>query len=167
MLQTEWCLIQCNKDKKFPSSSDAHERIDSFWSRIFSLHTMSEVKYPYTTKVIKAILSLVHGSAGVERGFSESGNLLTSNRSNMDERTFNAQCAILDGLKMYDNKSYKVPITSELLRFAQNAHRSYQIYLEDPEREEKEMEKQKEKDEKMLAKEREIAENWKKRGNNY
>ena len=80
----------------------------------------------------------------------------------MDERTFNAQCAILDGLKMYDNKSYKVPITSELLRLAQNAHRSYQIYLEYQKRKEKEMEKQKEKDEKILAKEREIAENWKK-----
>ena len=131
MLQTEWCLIQCDKDIKFPSSSDAHERIDSFWSRIFSLHTMSEAKYPYTTKVVKAILSLVHESAGVERGFSESGNLLTSSRSNMDERTFNAQCAILDGLKMYDNKSYKAPITSELLRLTQNAHRSYQIYLKD------------------------------------
>ena len=66
---------------------------------------MSEAKYPYTTKVAKAILSSVHGSAGVERGFSESRNVLTSNRSNMDERRFNAQCEILDGLKMYDNKS--------------------------------------------------------------
>ena len=88
---------------------------------------MSETKYPYTTKVAKAILSLIHGSTGVERGFSESKNLLTSNRSNIDERRFNAQCAILDGLKMYDNESYKVPTTSKLLRLVKNAHRSYQI----------------------------------------
>ena len=114
---------------------------------------MSEAKYPYTTKVAKAILSLVHGSTG----------LLTSNRSNMDERRFNAQCAILDGLKIYDNESYKVPTTSKLLRLAQDAHRSYQIYLEDQKREEDEMKEQKEKDEKILAKEKEIAENFKKR----
>ena len=71
----------------------------------------------------------------------------------MDERRLNAQCAILDGLKMYDNKSYKVPTTSKLLRLAQDAHRSYRIYLEDQKREEDEMRKQKEK---------EIAENFKK-----
>ena len=53
-----------------------------------------------------------------------------------------AQCAILDGLKMYDNESYKVPTTSKLLRLAQNAHRSYKIYLEDEKRED-EMKKQK------------------------
>ena len=129
---------------------------------------MSEGKYPYTTKVAKAILSLVHGSTGVKRGFFESGNLLTSNRLKMDERRFNAQCAIIGGLKMYDYKSYKVPSTSKLLRLAQNAHRSNQIYLEDQKREEKEMEKQREKDEKMLAKEREIAGNFKKDvHNNY
>ena len=122
---------------------------------------MFEAKYPYTTKVAKAILSLVHGSTGVKRGFSESGNLLTSNRSNIDERWFNAQCAILDGLKMYDNKSYKVPNTSKLLRLAQDAHRSYQIYLEDQKRVEDEMKKQKEKDEKILDKEKEIAGNFK------
>ena len=80
----------------------------------------------------------------------------------MDERRFNAQCAILDGLKMYDNKSYKVPTTSKLLRLAQDAHRSYQIYLEDQKREEDEMKKQKEKDEKILAKEKENAKNFKK-----
>ena len=104
---------------------------------------MSEAKYPYTTKVAKVILSLVHVSTGVKRGFSELGNLLTSNRSNMDERRFNAQCAILGGLKMYDNKSYKVPTTSKLLRLAQDAHRSYQIYLENQKREEDEMKEQK------------------------
>ena len=123
---------------------------------------MSEAKYPHTTKVTKAISSLIHGSAGVERGFSESGNLLTSNRSNMDERRFNAQCAILDGLKMYDNKLYKVPTASKLLRLAQNAHCFYQIYLEDQKRKKDEMKKQKEKYEKILAKEKRIAENLKK-----
>ena len=80
----------------------------------------------------------------------------------MDERRFNTQCAILDGLKMYDNKSYKVPTTSKLLRLAQNAHCFYQIYLEDQKREENEMKKQKEKDKKILDKEKEIAENFKK-----
>ena len=49
-----------------------------------------------------------------------------------------------------------------MLRLAQNAHRSYQIYLEDQKREEDEMKKQKEKNEKILAKEKEIAENFKK-----
>ena len=53
---------------------------------------------------------------------------------------------LLDGLKMYNNKSYKVPNTSKLLRLAQNAHYYYQ----------------KRKDEKILAKEKEIAKNLKK-----
>ena len=54
----------------------------------------------------------------------------------------------------------KVPTTSKLLRIAQNAHHSHQIYLEDQKKEEDEMKK--EKDEKILAKKKEIAENLKK-----
>ena len=62
---------------------------------------------------------------------------------------------LLDGLKMYNNKSYKVPNTSKLLRLAQNAHYYYQKRKD-------EVKKQKEKDEKILAKEKEIAKNLKK-----
>lgn len=107
------------------------QRIDDFWFQIFSLKTPPDFRYPFITKVVKAALSLTHGSAAVERGFSESGNILTDDRANLSEKTLNAILSVRNGLKYDVMEAYKVPITGELMNLARKAHREYQLYKEE------------------------------------
>lgn len=156
-LSVEWRLIQLDEDIVFPSPENNYQRIDTFWSKIFLLCNGSKLRYPVTTVTVKAVLSLVHGSAGVERGFSVSANILSDDRANMAERTLNSQLSISDGLKTFENKIHEVPITSELIKLARNAHRSYQLYLEEERRKKAEELQKKEKDQELIRKEREKA----------
>ena len=135
-LVTEWRLLQIDEEIQFTEHKKGtkYERIDSIWGKIFSLHNSSGPRYPVITIIVKAILSLVHGNADVERGFSDSGNLLTENKAMMKERTLNAQLNILEGVRKYDSLAHKVPITGELLKLAKNAHRSYQMYRDEQRR---------------------------------
>lgn len=72
-----------------------------------------------------------HGSADVERAFSESKLQLPQDRISMSERVVDARQMISDVLKNhFDNCGYKVAITDGLLKLAQEAHRNYQAYLE-------------------------------------
>lgn len=80
-------------------------------------------------KVIKAALSLIHGSADVERSFSASGRMLTEDRASMNERTLNSLLTIKDTLKHYNNKPHLILIPKELITMARGAYNHYQNYL--------------------------------------
>lgn len=101
------------------------------------------MRYPNLTILVKAALSLSHGNADLERGFSQSGKFLTESRSSMSERMLNSINLIKDALKLYSNKAELVPIPTELVKMARSAHQSYKIYL-DNKRQEEEKEKLKE-----------------------
>jgi hypothetical protein len=63
-LVDEWKLL------RFESLPKTKTRIDHFWNNIFELNSgLGEIKYPTVTKVVKACLTLTHGSAEMERGF--------------------------------------------------------------------------------------------------
>jgi len=72
--------------------------------------------------VVKACLTLSHGSAEVERGFSRSGNILTDDKSSMSCRILNGHLNIQDGLSRYTKKQKLVPMTKELLLSSRLAH---------------------------------------------
>jgi len=101
-------------------------------------------------KVIKAALSLIHGSADVERSFSSSGQMLIEDRAAMSERTLNSLLTIKDTLMHYNNKPHLILITKELITMARGAYRHYQDYLN--ELEEIKMQNEKFKAEKKLKK---------------
>lgn len=135
----EWKLLQLDSDVDFNCDC----RIDIFWNKVFELsspHNNESPRYPSISTLVKASLALSHGSADVERGFSRSGRVLTEDRAQMSERMLNSQLAVIDGLKIFENKTHCVPITKELLKLAQGAHRSYQTYLDELKRREKEEE---------------------------
>lgn len=100
ILSHEWNLLQIDSDISFVLKEN--ERIDEYWNAIFLLKNRSNLRYPVTTHVVKAALSLTHGSADVERGFSESGRILTEDKTNMNENTLNARFSI-DGLKRFNS----------------------------------------------------------------
>ena len=81
------------------------------------------------TKVVKAILCLSHGSASIERGFSLSGPVLTSDKVIMNERVLNARLNILSDMKLYKHQAHLLLITNKFLVLAKNASQSYKNYL--------------------------------------
>lgn len=83
------------------------------------------------SKVVKALLSLSHGNADVERGFSTSALILTDNRASMSEKTLNSYMIVKSALKKYNNLPHTVFITKELLNLARIAHKKYDEYLEE------------------------------------
>lgn len=128
ILLDEWKLLQLDKNEK---ASDLN-RIDIYWRQFFEKKTSTNsLKYPNVIKIVKSCLSLVHGSADVERNFSISGKMLTDERACMNERTLNALLITKDSLKHYENKPHLVLMTKKLITMAKGAHKHYQNYLEE------------------------------------
>lgn len=108
------------------------KRVDDFWNQIFNIEINGLKKYPTLKKVIQAILTLSHGSADVERGFSLSARILTKERNSLEEKTLNSILVVSDAInKVYNNKVENILITPELHSLARNAHSAYELYLEE------------------------------------
>lgn len=81
--------------------------------------------YPNLELFIRTVLSLSHGNADIERGFSRSALIMTEDRAQMNLRTLNAIIDVKEGLK-YDG----ICIDMKLLKQAKMAYSSYNSYLE-------------------------------------
>lgn len=135
-------------------------RIDDFWNIIFDLKGVDNLpRFPIATKIIKCFLSLTHGSAEVERGFSESGLILTDDKTKMIERTLNARLNVKCGLKLfYENSLVSVPIDKNFVKSARFAYQNYGLYMEKCKQEEDKKEREKELEQEKLLENRKIFE---------
>lgn len=119
----EWKLLQL--ESMTMENISETSRIDHYWRQFIYIEDNSKnLKYGIISKVIKASLSLTHGNADVERGFSNSGRILTDEKTAMSLRILNARLYIKDSLKLYSNKPELVPFTKELLSLAKSANSS-------------------------------------------
>ena len=76
------------------------KRVDLYWENILSNVTSLGIpKYPMLGKLVKAALTLSHGQAHVERGFSLNKNLVTASRSCLNERSINGLRTVQDKVK--------------------------------------------------------------------
>lgn len=108
------------------------KRIDHFWNSLFKFKTdFGEFKFPTITKIVKACLTLSHGGAEVERGFSLSSNILTDDKAAMSCRMLNSRRNIQDGLTRFNKKPELIPITKDLLLSAKLAHSKYLNFLKE------------------------------------
>lgn len=116
-------------------SSIENDRIDHYWAKILGKkNATGQKKYVQLEQVVKAVLSLLHGNANVERRFSVSRWALSEEKASTNERTFNAVLTVKDAMKIYQNKPEVVPMTTKLISMGQNAHKHYILYLEDQKR---------------------------------
>nr|XP_042899394.1 uncharacterized protein LOC110283431 [Parasteatoda tepidariorum]XP_042899395.1 uncharacterized protein LOC110283431 [Parasteatoda tepidariorum]XP_042899396.1 uncharacterized protein LOC110283431 [Parasteatoda tepidariorum] len=115
----EWKLLQLEDIKQCDG------RIDHYWNTLLK----DQLKYTNLSKVIKPALTLIHGSADVERGFSRSARIMTEDRASMSIRMLNARLTVSDALKVYKNKPEVVPVTKKFLNLASVAYKSYN-YIE-------------------------------------
>lgn len=116
---------------KFERSSD---RLDSFYYHIIG----TKKQYSHLWQVVKLILTLSHGQASVERGFSTNKEIVVEN---LKEENLVALRLVCDELKNVN--VHEVPITKELLSYARSARMRYQNYLDDKKKIKNEEEKNK------------------------
>ena len=137
-LSDEWKLYQLHdisleffKTKDFNESGEEillKERVDHYWRKIeLTKNAVGDLKYQLIIKVVKAALSLAHGNAEVERGFSESAKNVTKDRVLLSEASVNAIQSTKDGLKSVNNQPHTVPITKEFIQFGRSAHCVYNL----------------------------------------
>lgn len=70
----EFHMLKCDADR---GTSHLQGRVNHYWAKIFCLKTITgALRYPLLSKLIKALLSLSHGNADLERGFSENKHLV-------------------------------------------------------------------------------------------
>lgn len=137
VLADEWKLLKLEK-----LLNDKGKRVDQFWSQIFDMENcFGSVKFPTITHVVRAALTLSHGSADVERQFSVSSKILTDDKTAMSCKMLNARLYIKDGLKQYNQRPDLVPITKDLLLSAKIAHQKCTTYLEEKKKQQSDSEK--------------------------
>ena len=87
---------------------------------------MCHTKYPTIHSVVKAALTLTHGNAEVERGFSDSGKTVAVDRTPFSKASINNLCIATDGLKVFSSLPHHVPIIP-LFKLDQSNHRKYHL----------------------------------------
>jgi hypothetical protein len=90
-----------------------HHPIDYYWKHIFAMKTSSgSTKFLILSKLVKSILSLSHGNADVERGFSENASLVTDDRSSLSSISINGLRTTKDAVKFHGSgKVHEVSTT--------------------------------------------------------
>lgn len=106
-----------------------YKRVDYYWHQILQLTDhRGDPKYPTLASVVKMALSLSHGQADVERGFSINKHIL-SDRSALSENVLCATRTVKEVLIRYGSVT-RVPITPALIAAYRAASRQYKEHLE-------------------------------------
>jgi hypothetical protein len=130
LLDSQICLYLSLPE--VPEYDDRNGRPDDWWLEIFELfveRSGDTDDYPHLLKrLIMSILSLSHGQAFVERGFSSSKWILGGNRVSLSMESFKAQKTMKETCEKY-NGAEKVPISANLLEEIKLANTKYTARL--------------------------------------
>ncbi|CAF4128443.1 unnamed protein product [Rotaria magnacalcarata] len=111
-------------------SDDDLDYLNGEW-RLYENETIPEEWYQQKTTSggsDEILLSLSHGNADVERGFSENAALITDDRSSLSDISINGLRATKDAVKFYgQGKVHEVPICKGLLDNVKEAHSRCQV----------------------------------------
>jgi hypothetical protein len=112
-IDEKW-IIQKKEQDSFGNDHITYQRIDVYWNYVFSITTTSgRPKYPILSKLIRNVLTVSHGNADVERGFSINQNIVSWNRSLLSEASINGLRTAYDVVKHAGGGcSYKACINS-------------------------------------------------------
>lgn len=127
-----------------------------YWRGIISQSNLTngEKKFPHLSLLAKVSFIVYHGSADIERSFSESGNMLAENQANMSVEFLNAKLNVRSALQQYNYKVESITITPDLLKRANAANAAYKAYLQEK-REKEELAKKNSEEEKRMLEEEE------------
>jgi len=92
----------------------------------FYFDTVGIQKYEAVAYVLKLILTLSHGQASVERGFSHNNALL---KTNMTPETIISKRIIKDHMLFHKLKPHTVEVSDALVKSFKGAHMKYKLHL--------------------------------------
>ena len=104
-----------------------YERIDVYWSKVGKMtRPTGERKYPALTKLARIALTLNHGNADVERGFSKNKLLLTSHRTRLDMPAINGLRTVSSYVSKYRSEPHRLPFSKDVANNIRSFHASYE-----------------------------------------
>lgn len=119
MLMDEYTVFQLD------TTLQSAERVDEYWQVAFDKKKCDGTpKYPLLSKVVKGLLSIPHGNADVERGFSENRRFL-QDRARLSLESINGIRHIVSYGKRFDSDPSSFTVTPEVLRVVRNSKRKY------------------------------------------
>nr|CAD7587861.1 unnamed protein product [Timema genevievae] len=104
---------------------------------------------------VAAILVLPHGNADVERGFSQTSNYLTDNRTCLSEAAIRGMQSTKDDLKHYNYQCYTISFTKNFIKKGHGAHKLDLAGLEE-EKIEAERKKQEQEDKEKIKNQKSV-----------
>ena len=155
----EWLLYSTDTalDSQ-PDTLNAGRDICDYWQHVSTIvDTAGEKKYEHLSYIAKAALTLSHGNAAPERGFSVNNALVTQEKGSLAERSIVALRVVKEAIRLFGS-STNVPMTKELLQSVKRAHAEYALFLENERKrqvlEEEERKKKQEADETQRIKQK-------------
>ncbi|KAH9378025.1 hypothetical protein HPB48_022696 [Haemaphysalis longicornis] len=119
MLMDEYTVFRLD------TTLESAENVDKYWQVAFDKKRCDGTpKYPLLSKVVKGLLSIPHGNADVERGFSENRRFL-QDRARLSLESINGIRHIVSYGKRFDSDPSSFTVTPEVLRVVRNSKRKY------------------------------------------
>ena len=117
-------LQSANSDLKdeFLTFKPDKMRLDHFFRKL-----MDGDRYKSCWKVCKLVLTLSHGQAAVERGFSFNKEVLVEN---LEKKSLVSQRLVTDYIHHFDKPIWEIPLANDLLKSCRQAHSRYYEALE-------------------------------------
>ncbi|XP_047140612.1 uncharacterized protein LOC124815840 [Hydra vulgaris] len=97
------------------------DSLDDFYFKKFNLN-----KYKEFALTVKILLTLSHGQASVERGFSINATVL---EQNLNEKSITARRLVKDHMLSNNLQPHSIEITSKMIISRKSAHERYRSYL--------------------------------------
>ncbi|CAF0889999.1 unnamed protein product [Didymodactylos carnosus] len=130
-IPNEW-IVKSKFTDDYDLAHVVYHSMDYYWNKVFLLtDELGVPKYNTTAKLVKCLLSLSHGNADVERGVSENRNIISDDRSLLNQASINGLRTTSSAVRLYgDGQPHKMPISKLLLSVVSNSSVNYQKYLE-------------------------------------
>ena len=135
----EWKLYQQQEipEDWYKTDGTGNTRIDHYWAKVFQMKTLSENEmFPHLKKLIKAVLTLSHGNADVERSLSVNKQAVGTNRTLLTPESLNGIRQVKDAVAAEDGKIHAMDFNKELLSCTRRANQRYRQRLDEKKKQE-------------------------------
>lgn len=151
-INSEWILYMCQDFTKSREKYDTDHDICKYWADVSKIKdTTGMQKFKSLFILVKACLTLSHGNAGPERGFSANNLIVTKDRASLSEKCIESLRVCKDAIRSYKNSVLNLPITKEMLSAIKKSHAEYASFIEQEKEKAKQNEMKRKIDEETTA----------------
>ena len=107
--------------KTFPECNQEKDSLDNFYFKKCNLNKFKEL-----ASTLKIFLTLTHGQASVERGFSVNNTVL---EQNLNDKSITARHLVKDHMLSNNLQPHNITISNKMTINVKSAHQSYRSHL--------------------------------------